>query len=113
MIKKSRKIITLLALMAIPQHINEGHSPRSEKLENMIALEIAERNRINARYHLIELNENINSVERKKEFLLMRLKEEDIQDSLKENYLKKLNETNEELKGYYSKKDSIYQLIEK
>jgi len=113
MIKKSRKIITLLALMAIPQHINEGHSPRLEKLENIQAMEIAERNRTNARYNLIELNENMGAIERKKEFLLMRLSEKDITDSLKENYLKKLNETNEELKGYYSKKDSIYQLIEK
>ena len=113
MTKKSIKVITLLGLIAISQPINEGYSPRLEKLENIKAVEIAERNRTNARYNLIELNEDIDGIERKKEFLLMRLNEKEITDSLRNNYLKKLNETNRELKKYYLKKDSIYQLIEK
>lgn len=113
MTRKSLKTITILALMAIPQQINEGHSPRLEKLEKLKEIEVAEKNRTNARYYLIELNENIDFIERKKEFLLMRLNEKDILDSLKNNYLKKLDETNKELRKYYSKKDSIYKLIEK
>ncbi len=113
MTKKPHKVIALLTLIAISQPINEGYSPRLKKLENIQAIEIAERNRTNARYNLIELNENIGAIERKKEFLLMRLSEKDITDSLKENYVKKLNETNKELRGYYSKKDSIYKLINK
>ena len=73
MTKNLLKIITLLGLIAIPQPIKEGYSPRLEKLEEINSIEIVERNRINSRYNLIEINEDINSIERKKEFLLMRL----------------------------------------
>ncbi len=113
MAKKSLKTIAILALFAIPQPINESYSPRLKKLENINAFEISEKEKTKLRYNLIELNEDIKAIQRKKDFLSMRLNEKDISDSLKNNYTKKLNETNKELKKYYSKKDSIYNLLKK
>ncbi len=113
MAKKSIKVITLLTLMTIPQSINEGYSPRVEKLEEINAIEIAERKLTTQRYTLIEINEKIESIESKKDFIIMRLNEKDIIDSMKNEYTRRLNQANKELKEYYSKKDSIYKLIEK
>lgn len=113
MTKKPLKLLAMLTLIGIPQSINEGYSPKLEKLENIKAIEIEERNRINSRYHLIELNENINAVERKKEFLLMRLNENISDSTIKIDYTNKLKETEKKLRKYYSKKDSIYKSINK
>lgn len=113
MAKKLPKIITLLTLMTIPQAINEEYSPMLKKLENIKVIEIAEQKRINARYNLIEINKKIESVETRRDFIMMRLNEKGIIDSIKNNYLMRLNQANKELREYYLKKDSIYKLIKK
>jgi len=106
MAKKSLKIITLLALMAIPQpiSINESYSPKLRKLEDIEKEEVAKKEIAKKRYDLIEINETIESIERKRDFILMRLNEKNTIDSMKNEYNKRLNKINEELKEYYSRK---------
>lgn len=114
MIKKSLKIISLLTLLAIPQNINEGYLPLTNRLENIKSTEIYEKKlKNNVEYDLTKINETIYSLERKKEFVLRRLNEEEIKDSVKNNYLNILNKTNESLNKYYSQKDSMYSSIKK
>ncbi|HOH04378.1 MAG TPA: hypothetical protein PK032_02805 [Candidatus Pacearchaeota archaeon] len=106
MAKKSLKIITLLALMAIPQpiSINESYSPKLRKLEDIEKEEVAKKEIAKKRYDLIEINETIESIERKRDFILMRLNEKNTIDSMKNEYNKRLNKINEELKEYYSRR---------
>lgn len=112
MAKKSLKIITLLTLMAIPQTIDNGYSPKKIRLESIEYVK-KESKRNTYKDDLIPINENIYSLERKKEFLLMRLDEKNLDESIKKNYLKILRQTNESLKKRYYEKDSIYKLIKK
>ena len=113
MTKNLLKIIGLLTLMAIPKNISEGYNPRLKEINDEIQKEIIETNLKIHRYHLIEINENISSLERKKDFVQMRLDKGKTDSTIKENYLKILKETEKEIRGYYHQKDSIYKLIKK
>jgi hypothetical protein len=113
MTKNLQRIAATLLFLSIPQTIDNGYSPQLKKIEYLENIKATEKELTNARYHLIEINERIESVESIREFIMMRLNEKDIIDSMKNDYLRKLNKTNTELRKYYHKKDSIYKIIKK
>ncbi len=113
MTKKIPKIITILAFLSIPQTIDNGDSLPLKNIENITNTKMTEKELTNARYQLIEINDKIESIESRRDFIMMRLNEKDIVDSMKNNYQRRLNKANTELRAYYLKKDSIYKIIKK
>ncbi len=117
MVKKSLKIIGTLGLIALSQPINEGYSPHLKKISETNNHETyrraAEKKLETLNYNLNNINEDIISLERKREFFYRRLNENPSKDSLKNIYQKHFNQTNQELAKYYAKKDSLYKIIQK
>lgn len=102
MAKNLPKILMSLALLAVSQNIKEVSSPELNKLGNIKYIERIEENLTKNKENQEKIYETIISLERKKEFILMRMQEENIGDSIRKDYLKKLGETNRELTEYYS-----------
>lgn len=101
MAKNLLRIISTLALLIHYQNINDGYSPKQERWGNINTIEKTEENLKKYSGGLINTEQTIYSLERKRDFILMRLQEKELQDSIKKIYLEKLNKTNKELREYY------------
>lgn len=113
MSKNLLKIITLFAFLAIPIDLNKNYSPKLERIEYLKTIEKNKKDLENYKKRISEIEEKIVAINRKKEFFLMRIQEKNSSNSITEDYINRLKETEKELKKYHDQKDSLYNLINK
>lgn len=113
MTKNLLKIVTLFAFLIIPTELNKNYSPNLEKKEYLETIEKRKREIEKYKKNMSEIEEKIISINRKRNFFLMRIQEKNTFDSISEDYIYKLKETEKELKKYQNQKDSLHNLINK
>jgi hypothetical protein len=111
MTKNLLKIMALFIFLIPPTNINNGYSPKLEKREYIETVKKREKDLETYKKKVYEVDETISSINRKREFFLMRIQEKNTSDSIMHDYIYKLEETEKKLKKYYHKRDSLYNLI--
>jgi len=116
---KPKTLITILgitALSLIPKSINETYikkinPPLQFKETKYKSPKLSNEELNNYKKQIDEIKDEITLLDAKKDFFLRRLNEIDTSSKRKEFYLKELKEAKINLKKYYSKRDSLYNLI--
>lgn len=123
MVKKSLKLICTLGLVMIPLNIGQKYSPNIKMLESIVDSRVYEYKvqenkayedkKASVKHYLEDISEDIALLERKREFFSNRLNERQLDDSIRKDYLKKLNETKKDLRKRYALKDSVSKVLKK
>jgi hypothetical protein len=113
MAKNLLKIVGILTLLAIPRNINENYSIQLKKLEPNIQIKKSEDSLNVYKAEIMDINDIIYSLNKKKDFFSQRLEKLDTPSEIKENYSKNIDETKKEIVKYKKKRDSIYKLFKR